>query len=111
SPHRCRPPLLSPGRLCSSDLTRADSVGHVSESGWRRVQDEVRSRVDAFAGIAGIALRDLGAGREWDCRGNEIFPVASTIKVAILLAVLDAADRGQIDLTQRVRITANMRTP
>ena len=42
----------------------------------------------------GVALHDLETGFRFSLRGDRWFHAASTIKVAVLLAVFRAADRG-----------------
>src|SRR5262245_60561442 len=46
----------------------------------------------------GVALHDLETGFRFSLRGDRWFHAASTIKVAILLAIFRAADEGRLQL-------------
>jgi beta-lactamase class A len=61
----------------------------------------LKNRVRAI----GVALHDLETGFRFSLRGDRWFHAASTIKVAILLAVFRAADEGrfQLDYSLHVR--------
>ena len=69
---------------------------------WSRLQEELARLVAGFAGVAGIAILDLTSGKEIGIHGDEAFPTASTIKIHILTQLLLRAERGEIDLAQRV---------
>ncbi|HZT72367.1 MAG TPA: serine hydrolase [Terriglobales bacterium] len=57
-----------------------------------------------FDGVAGIGVKDLTSGQAWFHNGDEIFPTASTIKVAILLELLHQSDQGTLKLSEEVPI-------
>jgi beta-lactamase class A len=69
---------------------------------WLRLEDQVQTQVDAFPGVAGVCVLDLQHGHGFSIRGDEVFPTASTIKVAILTQLLLRAERGELDLDQPV---------
>ena len=52
-------------------------------------------------GVTAIALRD---GRRIEQRAHERFPLASTFKLPLVMAVLARSDRGAEHLERRVRI-------
>ena len=76
---------------------------------WQRLERQLDNMVLAFPGVAGIAVKDLSDGHSIAIRGHEEFPTASTIKIHILTQLLSRAQRGEIDLTLKVNITADMR--
>lgn len=51
-----------------------------------------------------VALRDLETESEFEINGQRTFHAASTIKVAVLLAVLKASDDGRLDLEAPIHI-------
>ena len=74
---------------------------------WERLQGEIERMVAGFAGVAGVALLDLTSGRELGVNADELFPTASAIKIHILTQLLLRAERGEVDLAQRVPVDAN----
>lgn len=52
----------------------------------------------AHAGVVGYTVLDLATGAQLSRRGDETFPTASLIKVAILVALFDAVEHGSIAL-------------
>jgi len=71
---------------------------------WSRLQNELGTLVTRFAGVAGIALLDLTSGNEIGINADELFPTASAIKIHILTQLMVGAERGEIDLAQRIRV-------
>lgn len=78
---------------------------------WRRLSSELEERIEEFAGVAGVCLRDLATGEELSARGDEAFPTASTIKIAVLAHVLERGERGVLDLDERVEVTTSVHVP
>jgi len=74
------------GRL---QVVRADTAA------LRRKLDSI---ADAHHGIVGYSVIDLETGARINRRGDETFPTASLIKVAILVTVYDLVARGQLAL-------------
>lgn len=66
---------------------------------WGRLEQlATRAEADRLAGRMAVAVRFHGGGTpvRWDYRGDEQFLSASTIKVAILIAVARAIDAGTL---------------
>jgi beta-lactamase class A len=61
-------------------------------------------RLDAqLDGILGLYVRDLKTGRSLELRADEVFPAASTIKVAVLYDLYRQAAEGRLDLAEVTR--------
>lgn len=60
----------------------------------QRVVDECAA---GFRGDVGVYVRHLPSGRSASLRADELFPTASMVKVPILLALVDRAERGELD--------------
>lgn len=71
---------------------------------WQRLATTLQRQVEAFPGVAGLAVHDLNSGHTLSIHPDEIFPTASTIKVHILAQLLVRAQAGEVDLHERVRI-------
>ncbi len=74
---------------------------------WSRLQEELARLVARFAGVAGLAVLDLTSGKAIGIHADEIFPTASAIKIHILTQLLLRAERGEIDLAQRITVDSN----
>jgi beta-lactamase class A len=89
------------GVLCALALpARASEKEDVLWSRLRgRIQD-VEKRLD---GVLGLSLKDLKTGATFEVRPDEPFPLASSIKLAVLYELYRQADEGKIDLAQLTR--------
>jgi beta-lactamase class A len=74
------------GRL---QIVRADTAA---------LRKRLDSIADAHHGIVGYSVIDLETGARINRRGDETFPTASLIKVAILVTVYDLVAKGQLSL-------------
>ena len=63
-----------------------------------RLHRTLDSLAAAHHGVVGYAVRDLDGGARIALRGDEAFPTASLIKVAVLVTLYDLVERGQIAL-------------
>jgi len=68
---------------------------HADTAALRRKLDSI---ADAHHGIVGYSVIDLESGQRISRRGDETFPTASLIKVAILVTVYDLVAKGQLSL-------------
>ncbi|MBN8893138.1 MAG: hypothetical protein ABS99_06950 [Acetobacteraceae bacterium SCN 69-10] len=69
-----------------------------------RAEAEI-ARIAGFAeGAVGLAARHLGSGLALGHRADEGFPMASTVKVPLALAVLELVDAGKLQLDQMVAV-------
>jgi beta-lactamase class A len=63
---------------------------------------KLRARVQAvdarLDGVLGVYVRDLATGATVELRPDEVFPTASSIKLAVLYELYAQADEGRIDL-------------
>jgi beta-lactamase class A len=62
-----------------------------------------------YPGVAGVSVLDLRSGERVSIRGDETFPTASLIKVAVLVTLLDQVNRGSISLAERLPMLARDR--
>jgi beta-lactamase class A len=69
---------------------------------WGRLERQVNELIEEFPGVAGIALSDLTGGLALQINGDDLFPTASTIKIHVLTQLLTRAERGEIDLQERI---------
>lgn len=81
---------------------------------WRNMEEELKGLCLKGGGESGIrsagsmsfCLLDLKTGRKTGFREDVVSPTASTIKIAILLAVATKVEAGQLSWEQRIKIPA-----
>src|SRR5256714_9102780 len=81
-------------RAASGSPRRVEPV-HADTAALRKKLDSI---ADAHHGIVGYSVIDLESGDRISRRGDETFPTASLIKVAILVTLYDLVAKGQISL-------------
>ncbi len=70
----------------------------------------VKIAADADFGAVAVALHDDETGRDFAHEGDRVFHAASTIKVAVLLAVYTLAERGRIRLDDALHVRNRFRS-
>jgi beta-lactamase class A len=71
------------------------------------LMDKLRARIDAvdrgLDGVLGVAVKDLKSGATLAVRADEVFPQASSIKLAVLYELFRQAEEGRLDLAETTR--------
>jgi beta-lactamase class A len=76
----------------------ADSLDAVLDARLREIAERLP------AGALGVSVFDYLSGLSWSFNGDRWFHSASVIKLAVLLAVYDAAERGRFSLGSRLHV-------
>lgn len=71
----------------------------IATGGWVGVKELARAQAPETE--LGIAAAIVDGGRWWSLNGQKSFPAASTIKLAILVALAQSLDAGRAALTER----------
>lgn len=66
--------------------------------------EAIVARAERAGGTMAVVVRDLATGARYERRADEPFVAASTIKLPILVALYDAAARGEVGLAQPCRL-------
>lgn len=61
------------------------------------------------AGTAGISVIDLKTGQKFSHNGDQAFPMASVVKIAVAAAYLSEVDAGRRTLTRMITLDESMR--
>lgn len=80
---------------------------------WRNMEDDLEElsmmgggeKGARPAGVVGYALFDMKTGKRAGFRDDVVFPTASTIKIAVLLAIASRVRAGELSWRQRVRVS------
>ena len=71
------------------------------------LMDKLRARVETvdrgLDGVLGVAVTDLKSGATVTLRPDEVFPQASSIKLAVLYELFRQAEEGRVDLDEVTR--------
>jgi beta-lactamase class A len=70
-------------------------------------RDSVQSLGRNFDGRVGIAVRSIDDGWATGWKADELYPQQSVSKLWVAITALDAVDRGQVSLDDRVTLTRN----
>jgi beta-lactamase class A len=73
-----------------------------SSPGLWSLERQLASLVGGQSGDVGIAALDLRSGQSVSVRGNDSFPMASTVKVAVAALYLAQVDHGRRSLDDRI---------
>jgi len=66
---------------------------------WQKLESSIRSEDQRLDGVLAVALKDLSNDHSFFLNADEVFPTASTIKIAILAELYRQAQQGRLKLT------------
>jgi beta-lactamase class A len=103
---------LAPAAATSTQFSSAQDIkprgGVGNTTTQTRPLDELRKELnsisDAFGGKLGYSFHHLKTDERLERRGGELFPTASTIKLAMLCAALELQQEGKISYYERVAL-------
>lgn len=62
---------------------------------WNKLHDRISDVDRHLDGVMGVAMRDLSSGETFLLHGDDVFPQASSIKIAVLAELYDQEQRGR----------------
>lgn len=65
-------------------LAAEDTASRKQDILWSKLAQSIEAQDKQLAGVLGVAILDLTSGRGWMYHADEVFPTASTIKLAVL---------------------------
>lgn len=74
-----------------------------------KLERELKKRVEEFPGVIGVGLKDITTGEEIFINDDELFPIASSVKIPILIEFFRKAEEGEIDIKQSLTFQENHR--
>lgn len=107
----------TPGATCYNQrldqliVVNAKELNVATTGDLDALQMEIDALIAASDGTIGVAIHDLTSGAEVLVNPDEPFPTASVMKTPILAALYARAERGEIDLNERIEFTARMMVP
>ena len=67
---------------------------------WQKLEASIADVDRSLDGIMGVAVQDLVTGQKYVLRGDDVFPQASSIKIAVLAELYRQAQQGKLKLTE-----------
>lgn len=78
---------------------------------WEQLNERVGEMIYTFPGIAGCTVKSMVDGNSLSINGDVEFPIASTMKIPILLQLLLLDEKGELDINELIDITPEMIYP
>jgi beta-lactamase class A len=74
---------------------------------WQKLEQSISDIDRNLDGVMGVAIEDLTSGQKFVVRGEDVFPQASSIKVAVLAELYRQAQTGKLKLTDIYTVQAS----
>lgn len=84
-------------------LPAGTAAGEKEDVLWSRLRARVQDVEKRLDGVLGLSVKDLKTGTTFEVRPDEVFPQASSIKLAVLYELYRQAGDGKINLAQVTR--------
>jgi len=78
---------------------------------WQKLESSIGDVDHHLDGVLGVAILDLGSGRKLLWHSDEVFPQASSIKIAVLAELYRQAQAGKLKLTDLYTMQASDLVP
>ncbi|MEY3172629.1 MAG: D-alanyl-D-alanine carboxypeptidase DacC precursor [Planctomycetota bacterium] len=75
------------------------------------LQDILKPLLETYPGTAGVLVRHLETGEEFQWRADAVQPTASLIKLAVMITAYRQSDAGQLDLNRMLELQASDKVP
>lgn len=89
-------------------LFAANAMSQAQMAGNTESSDQIVAALDiqtsGLVGVAGVAARDMASGKQVFLNADQPFPMASTYKIPIAIALLSKIDAGELSLTDMIEI-------
>ena len=83
----------------ASAQTSSDTATVKQQILWQKLEASIAEVDHNLDGVMGVAIEDLSSGQKYQLRENEVFPQASSIKIAVLAELYRQAQQGKLKLT------------
>jgi beta-lactamase class A len=74
---------------------------------WQKLEASIEEVDRNLDGVMGVAIKDLTTAQKYMLRGDEVFPQASSIKVAVLAELYHQAQQGKLKLTDMYTVRSS----
>lgn len=91
--------LISVSVLLTSALAQNNTAAAKQQVLWQKLDASIADVDQHLDGVMGVAIEDLTTGQELALRGDDVFPQASAIKIAVVAELYNQAQQGKLKLT------------
>jgi len=74
---------------------------------WQKLEASITDVDRNLDGVMGVAIEDLNSGQKYLLRGDDVFPQASSIKIAVLAELYRQAQQGKLKPTDVYTVKAS----
>ncbi|MGA9811434.1 MAG: serine hydrolase [Terriglobales bacterium] len=92
-------------------VSLAQTAAAKQEVLWQKLEANINEVDRGLDGVLGVAILDLGSGKKFVLHGDDIFPQASSIKIAVLAELYRQAQAGKLKLTDLYTVQASDLVP
>jgi beta-lactamase class A len=78
---------------------------------WQKIESTINDVDHSLDGVLGVAILDLSSGKKLLLHADEVFPQASSIKIAVLAELYRQAQTGKMKLTDLYTVQASDLVP
>src|SRR5687768_5356231 len=97
--------LLLPACLGAQATARVRSSTGFARADTAKLHQTLDAIAASHRGVVGYMVHNLDTGERLSLRGDEKFPTASLIKVAVLVTLFDLVEKGMMSLDDRVTMS------
>jgi beta-lactamase class A len=94
-------PACAPAQTAAVGTAAPVAFARADTASLHRALD---SLARAHKGVVGYSIRNVDTGEQLELRGDETFPTASLIKMALLVTLFDMVEKGEVALDDRIRV-------
>jgi len=89
----------------------AQSTGEKQQVLWQKLESTINDIDRSLDGVIGVAILDLTSGQKFLLHADEVFPQASSIKIAVLAELYHQAQTGKLKLNDLYTVQASDLVP
>src|SRR5437870_13203165 len=78
---------------------------------WQKLEASIAEVERNLDGVLGVAIEDLTTGQKYLLHADEVFPQASSIKIAVLAELYHQAQQGKLKLTDLYTVQSSDLVP
>lgn len=96
--------LLAATLLLGGRSSAQEKSAHKRELLWAKLESKIKALDERFDGVLGVAVVDLSDGKTLLVNGDEVFPQASSIKIAVLAELYRQEQQSRDGATGKARL-------
>lgn len=103
--------FICPLLLAATALCQTQAPAAKQQVLWQKLEASITESGHNLDGVLGVAIEDLATGQTFLLHGDDVFPQASSIKIAILAELYRQAQQGKLKLTDMYTVQSSDLAP